>query len=278
MAETSLPWGGQVTGDCGPYDEQEWAQMMRDILSLDSKIHGVLNSYGSQLAPSQPSGTTVRIASGAAMVDGTFYRNTANIDFNVSAIGYYMIVLRKSWATQTVRLVMLGPNPSTVPTLTRSAGVTWEIPICQVQNSASWGVTPTDVRAFTATEFPSIVRFDSAVPYNWMPPGEGASVQFYPPKRPYSILASYASTFTGISKISDYLIQINTNGVAFAYPPVVFTQIVNQSETTYPLVPTVLNVDYNRITVKITRAVTFAGTITFNFNILAVGALNAIGG
>lgn len=77
---------------------------------------------------------------GSALVDGTEYQNSAALTIAITANAsgnprIDTIVLRKVFATQTVRAFVNTGTPAASPTppaLTQSAGVTWEIPIADI--------------------------------------------------------------------------------------------------------------------------------------------------
>lgn len=152
MAETSLPWGGTVTGDAGPYTDDQWSDVWRKLFTRDRTVEGVLPDYLNELAVTNPAGLTIRVASGGAVVDGKFYDSSANEDFAGAAPGggsnFYNVVLRKSFAGQTVRLAMLGPNAVSPDAPTQSDGVTWEISIATVEITSGSTVTITDAREY----------------------------------------------------------------------------------------------------------------------------------
>lgn len=79
-------------------------------------------SYNGLLAPSNPSGTTLRMASGAALVDRFLYLNDSNIDFDCSTPGYYTLVIRAQDGTggsvpnpKTCLATLIGPQLYTYP-------------------------------------------------------------------------------------------------------------------------------------------------------------------
>jgi hypothetical protein len=62
------------------------------------------------------------------------------------------VVLRKLWAAQTVRIVILtGVEGGGVPALTQTEGVQWEIPLAQVSITVVPAITITDEREFSRT-------------------------------------------------------------------------------------------------------------------------------
>ena len=154
MAQDSLIWGGTTLGDAPSpdYDPDAHGDFLRDLFMHDRRDSGVLKTnltgYTGELLATNPAGATLRVATGAGMVDGTIYYNSANVDNGSgSAPGQFeRIVLRKGWAAQTVRVAVLGPAGG-IPALTQNAGVTWEIPIATVENVGGV-LTFTDERVF----------------------------------------------------------------------------------------------------------------------------------
>jgi hypothetical protein len=152
MTETSLFWGGLTIGDHGTYTDDQFSDFIKRICQKVLTTEGVMLGHGSELACTNPSGSTIRIASGYALVDGKLYENTANVDHTVTAPGtgtnYYTIVLRKDFAAQTVRQVLLGPSSVAYPAVTQVDGTTWEIQIARVSITSASVITVTDVRVY----------------------------------------------------------------------------------------------------------------------------------
>ena len=154
MAQTSWPWGGLITGDAtlAPYSADEWSDIWRKLFQRDRTLEGVLPDYLNELAVTNPAGVTIRTASGGALVDGTFFDNTANVDQVVVAPGggsnFYRVVLEKDWALQTVRIALLGPNVVAPDAVTQVDGVTWEISLATVEITSGSVVTVTDDRTY----------------------------------------------------------------------------------------------------------------------------------
>lgn len=151
MSETSRFWNGSSTGDASiaPYDANtefaEWAERSFGATRNNSGVVTGTYSESAQLDPLQvtqnsPTGMSVLVNIGAALVDGTTYYNDAALTVTVAANAsgnprIDTIVLRKSFAAQTVRAAILQGTPAASPvppTLTQSAGVTWEIPLADI--------------------------------------------------------------------------------------------------------------------------------------------------
>lgn len=152
MTEVSLPWGGISVGDCGPYTDDMWSDMYRVLFDNSRQYIGVIVGYLNELAITNPVGTTIRVASGAALVDGKFYTSSANVDLSAGGgDGYYIVVLRKDFVAQTVRLDIVGPSVL-LPTPTQTDPILWEVVIASVSVVAG---TP------TITDNRRFVRFSS---------------------------------------------------------------------------------------------------------------------
>lgn len=179
MTELSTPWTGRIAdgapGDAGPYSDDRWSDIWRAMTVVDSADQCVIQEHANRLAVTNPVGTTITIASGAAFVDGKFYENDANVSFTVVVPGagsnYYTIVLRKSWAAQTVRLAMLGPNTVSPPVATQTDGTTWEVRLATVQVTNAGVITLTDLRLFTNTPGLQLQRRQGGDVNIWATPG-----------------------------------------------------------------------------------------------------------
>lgn len=153
MTEWSGFWNGTTTGDAtsAPYDANtEFADWVKRGFGIGGNRAnaGVVLGTGSeatqldalQVTQNSPAGMSVLLNIGAAMVDGTEYWNDSALTLAIAANGsgnsrIDTIVLRKSWTSQTVRAFVLAGTPAgspVPPTLTQSAGVTWEIPIADI--------------------------------------------------------------------------------------------------------------------------------------------------
>lgn len=154
MTQLSRPWTGTTTGDAGPYTADNWAQTWRnafgngsaDVDSGPIMGSGVAPDPGLTVAAVAVPNATVNVSAGAALVHGTFYLTDATVNLaiaaNLSAFPRIdTIVLRKSWAAQTVRLAVLQGTAAAspvVPTITQTDGVTWEIPLADIAVAAGF--------------------------------------------------------------------------------------------------------------------------------------------
>lgn len=157
----SMPWGGTSTGDASlaPYDDDEWSDMQSLFLNYDRTADGVLAtnhiSFTGLLAVTNSPTTTLTIATGAAVVDGKLYYNSSTNAITTTLIkpaagltNYYRVVLRKSWASQTVRATLLGPSTGGYPSLVQTDGTTWDVPIARHSLTSGGVSTTTDDRQF----------------------------------------------------------------------------------------------------------------------------------
>jgi len=93
MTQTSRPQSGKYTDgyhDAGGYTSEQWARIFSILLTLNEQTEGVVKHL-SDMAVTNPSGTVIRVASGAALVRGRLFINedqdnpaaSSNVDFTV---------------------------------------------------------------------------------------------------------------------------------------------------------------------------------------------------
>lgn len=154
MTEKSFFWGGEVTGDAiyAPYDDAEFTTYMHDLGAISRARQGICLTIDNGLAITNPASTTIRVASGKALVEGKIYGTDANVDVSLSAApgagtDYYTLVLRKAFAAQTVRVVLLGPvNGGPAPDPTQVADTTWELILATITHTSAGVITIYDRR------------------------------------------------------------------------------------------------------------------------------------
>ena len=155
MAESSIYWDTNATGDglVGGYTETQMFQFLRSIFTANAThLGGVAPDFADKLAVSGSS-SPVAVATGAALVYGIPYFNTASVNVAVAtpagATRIDRVVLRASWSAQTVRIALVaGSEGGAAPALTQSAGTTWEIPLAQVSITTGGAITVTDERVW----------------------------------------------------------------------------------------------------------------------------------
>jgi len=161
MAENSWCYNCDVGGDAVAIDQREW-NFVRGVLSHgDRTLDGILyvqnqtdpvttNGLNGLAAVSNPAGSTVRAASGVALVNGYVWWSDGDVDFSFTggqANATDLLVLRSTPATGLVRLARVqAAAPATTATVTQTAA-TWEIAIAEVLLDGSGNFSAlTDVR------------------------------------------------------------------------------------------------------------------------------------
>lgn len=161
MTETSRPWGGQATGDAGPYTFDNWVDMIQSLVAALGAGEGVFKTQLNGLVVSGVA-TPLSVATGNALVNGTWYHSDAAESVAIATPGgstrIDRVILRKSWAAQTVRIALLAgaEGAGVPPVLTQTDGVTWEVSLAQASITTGGVVTLTDERQFIVN--PSILR------------------------------------------------------------------------------------------------------------------------
>lgn len=149
MTQTSRFWEGTITGDAttAPYDAPtEFAAVLRSLgITGSPNRSGIFVGELNELAFSIV-GAAARIASGRALVDGEWYQSSADEDLAIATPGaatrFDRIVLRKSWALQTVRLTLIsGTEGGGAPAVTQVDGTTWDMQLYTVQITTAGVIT-----------------------------------------------------------------------------------------------------------------------------------------
>jgi hypothetical protein len=156
MTEQSLFWTTNDTGDGveSGYTATQWFALWRSLYTgHTTNVGGVAPNYANQLAVSG-STSPVSVATGAALVYGIPFFNdavvTVAIATPVTQVRIDRIVLRATWAAQTVRIVRIAgtEGASEPPNLVQSAGSTWDIPLARVSITPGGSITLTDEREY----------------------------------------------------------------------------------------------------------------------------------
>lgn len=173
MAEQSLFWTTNNTGD-GPssgYSVTRWAEFLRDILNGGNSANGgVLQDVDNELSVSGAA-SPLAVASGAAIVNGFYYKNSASLNLAVTTpvVGTTggHIVLRADYAAQTVRAVAVRNTDglSAIPALTQVNGTTWEIRLASFTITTGGVITVTDARNYAkySTELDAVRLTDGTI-------------------------------------------------------------------------------------------------------------------
>lgn len=153
MAEKSIMWTTGATGDgASPYTQAEAIRMWRQMFISDTADEGVHKNYGNELAVTGTA-TPVAVNTGAAIVYGFPYWNTASVDVAIptpavsTRVDY--ITLEADWTAQTVRITRVaGTEGAGTPALTQTDGVEWQIPLATASITTGGVITVTDARVF----------------------------------------------------------------------------------------------------------------------------------
>jgi len=160
------PSGDQVTS----YTQAIATDMLR-IAAACSGFEGVAPGYESELAPSTTGAFNVRIAAGGALVDGKFYKNTANVDktLDTPTAGTTRIdrvVVEITWASFECEITVIkgtesGGTPS-APSIPSTAGTNYAIQLCQALVNNAGDVTITDERKWAIVDTDESTLEDNA--------------------------------------------------------------------------------------------------------------------
>lgn len=177
MAEFSVPWGGIVLGDAGPYTDDDWSDIWRKLFTADRTAQGILRNYANMLAVTGIV-SPVTVATGAAVVDGKYYENDVALGVVVPTPAVLTridrIVLEKNFANQVVRVVRSpGIEGGGEPALVQVDGVTWQIPLAKASITIAAAITLTDERVFVRSGIGQVTDRGVVINLN----GGGALVQ-----------------------------------------------------------------------------------------------------
>jgi hypothetical protein len=171
MTEHSRFWDGTTVGDAteAPYDAgNELAQVLSSVCGAAQTNNngGVFNTELNMLAVTGAA-SPVTVASGRALVAGTWYENdaatTVAIPTPASSWRVDYIVLRKTWASKTVRITRIaGIEGAGIPALTQTDGVTWDVPLYRVYIGTDGVISLTDAREFLPASNSVIGQVDTA--------------------------------------------------------------------------------------------------------------------
>lgn len=151
MAEKSIFWTTGATGDgATAYTQAEAIRWMRQMWIADNAEEGVHKGYENELEPTGVA-TPVAVDTGAALIYGFPYWNTASVDVAIPTPSVSTridrIVLRADWTAQTTRITRIaGTEGAGVPAIVQTDGVTWDLKICQASITTGGTITVTDER------------------------------------------------------------------------------------------------------------------------------------
>lgn len=162
MAQDSAFWDGSSVGDAqssdvwqAPYNSEEFSSLISKMLFSHEAQGFVVPGYNNNLRvfASTPAAMTVEVATGALLVRGRIYENTAQAPLTITAADATnprldRIVARITFASQTIRLAVLAGSAAaspTLPALTQNT-TTYEIELAYVYvQAAAATITDNDI-------------------------------------------------------------------------------------------------------------------------------------
>lgn len=131
-------------GDAGPYSGAEWAWAWSILFAIDPTEEGVLGFRGSELEVSSPTATSIRVASGAALVQGHLFINLDASDItNASDVDFAPTVPGIALRSDRVVIVQNNTNNSYDGT---ADGVVLDFPTDLTDYGGSASVPPHSAR------------------------------------------------------------------------------------------------------------------------------------
>lgn len=149
MTQTSFPFGSSPIST-----EDQWSSYMRMF-----QVDGVFatSENGTNLKVTASNASTVSVAAGEAVIQGTYYSNDAGLNVSVptnsggGSARNDLIVLRRDPSADATT-VQYKTGGTSFPSLTQTLNGTWEIPLARVTVAAGASVVPpsgvADVRWF----------------------------------------------------------------------------------------------------------------------------------
>jgi hypothetical protein len=238
-----------------------------DQYATEGVIPGVLNQLG-VTGTSSP----LAVGTGSAYVYGFFYNNTASVNVAVSTPAGgttgHRIVLRASWAAQTVRIALKSSadGTSSIPALTQTAGTTWEISLATLTITTGGTITVTDARDYIHPNMAMLYRrqggsstvFSTAGTTNYTP----GAVRM----QAGAISVSYSSSAT--SNLATV-----TFPTAFSAAPMVWLTVFSNASTTgRKMIASVETVSATQVAIR--GAIANGDTTSSSFDVywLAIGS------
>jgi hypothetical protein len=144
LTGNSRPWGGQATGDCGPYTDGQWRAVWRTLFDGTGN-RGPLLHYGGELEVAENhlgADMSIDIADGAAIIDGEWAQNPAVVNLAVAANAsgltrYDLVMAHWTAAAQTTELEIVDgvPGAGAAPDVAtyQNSGVEWAVPLATVE-------------------------------------------------------------------------------------------------------------------------------------------------
>ena len=231
MAERSQPWDTNGVGD-GPgagYTEAQTEEFFRDLWTGDRyATDGVLAGNLNELACTS-STNQVTVATGAAIVYGKYYQNTASLALAVTSpvVGTtgLRVVLRVNWSAQTVRATVVKNTDGTsaAPAVTQVALTTWDITLATGTITTGGSISLTDAREFCHVPTALVHRRQGGSASDWSVAG---TTNYTPGEvfRQLGVVNVSFSSGTGTATV--------TFPVAFSQPPIISLTVHNAASST----------------------------------------------
>lgn len=150
-AQKSICWTTGATGDgATAYTQAEVIRWQRQTF-ISTGNEGIAKGYLGVLIVTGTS-SPVAVNTGAAYVRGFPFWNTASVNVAIPTPSgntrIDRVVLRASWAAQTVRITRIAgtEGSGTPPALVQTDGTTWDVPLAQCSITTGGVITVTDER------------------------------------------------------------------------------------------------------------------------------------
>ena len=161
MAESSIGWTTDGTGDGtdSGYTMAQWLSWMQLLFIRDETQHGIAYGYLNALEVTDLGSRELQIDTGGAMVYGFPYFNssavTKTLTHPTTGTTGWRLVLRADWTAQTVRITLLesADGTATIPSVTQTPSVTWDISLATGTITTGDVVAITDVRTYIVPNF-----------------------------------------------------------------------------------------------------------------------------
>ena len=166
MAQFSGFWttGGTDGDQVAGYTQAHLSTAM-EIIAACNGFEGVAPGYGNGLEVTATDDNEVTVNTGAALVDGKWFENTAGVTVNIpSASGggntrIDRIVLRCVWGDFEVaihRIAGTDAGTPTPPAITQTSGTTYDIQLAQVLVDTTGNCVVTDERIFAGVQIDDV--------------------------------------------------------------------------------------------------------------------------
>lgn len=154
MAQSSIFWPTSGVGDgAAQYTDAQLFAWLRRTFLRSITTEGVHAGHLNELACTGAV-SPVAVNTGAALVDGIPYENTASVNQTIAtpSVGTtgHRIVLRANWAAQTVRItdIASADGVAAIPAAVQIAGTTYDITLATLTITVGGVITLTDARSY----------------------------------------------------------------------------------------------------------------------------------